>query len=173
MTAADRFVAISGCSGGGKSTLLAALAERGFATVAEPGRRLLADGVLPWGDPVAFVRRAADLAIADYASAALMPGWVFFDRGVIDAASALTHLTGEPALTELGQRYRYHRRVFLAPPWPDIYVQDDARRHGLDRALAEHDRLARDIPTLGYDVLELPRTSVAERVVFVLATLDA
>ncbi|WP_207234152.1 AAA family ATPase [Pseudomonas aeruginosa] len=35
------FVAISGCSGGGKSTLLAELKLRGHAVVEEPGRRII------------------------------------------------------------------------------------------------------------------------------------
>jgi hypothetical protein len=37
----NRFVAISGCSSGGKSTLLAELGRRGHATVEEPGRRIV------------------------------------------------------------------------------------------------------------------------------------
>ena len=37
----DRFVVISGCSGGGKSTLLAELGRRGHAFVEEPGRRIV------------------------------------------------------------------------------------------------------------------------------------
>ena len=36
---------------------------------------------------------------------------------------------------------RYHRRVFIAPPWPEIYVNDPERRHGFDDAVLEHDRL--------------------------------
>jgi predicted ATPase len=35
----NTFIVISGCSGDSKSTLLAELARRGFATVVEPGRR--------------------------------------------------------------------------------------------------------------------------------------
>ena len=37
----DRFVVISGCSGGGKSTLLAELGRRGYAVVEEPGLRIV------------------------------------------------------------------------------------------------------------------------------------
>ena len=79
----DRFVLISGCSGGGKSTLLAELARRGFATVEEPGRRIVReererDGTgLPWIDLPTFARRAIEMAEADYASAAELPGPVF------------------------------------------------------------------------------------------------
>src|SRR6516162_7665665 len=52
----DRFVVISGCSSGGKSTLIAELGKRGHAVVDEPGRRIvkeeLASGgsALPWLD---------------------------------------------------------------------------------------------------------------------------
>jgi predicted ATPase len=37
----DRFVVISGCSGGGKSTLLAELGRRGHTVIEEPGRRIV------------------------------------------------------------------------------------------------------------------------------------
>jgi len=78
------------------------------------------------------------MALADRAAAHSLYGWVFFDRGLIDAAAALQHLTGEPALATLGQANRYHRRVFLTPPWPEIYRTDPERRHGLDRALGSN-----------------------------------
>jgi predicted ATPase len=56
------------------------------------------------------------MALADRAAACSLDAWVFFDRGMIDAAAALHHLTGEPALATRGQANRYHRRVFLTPP---------------------------------------------------------
>jgi hypothetical protein len=105
----DRFVVISGCSGGGKSTLLAELGRRGHAFVEEPGRRIVkeelkgAGSALPWVDAVAFLRRAIVMALADRVSAGTLDGWVFFDRGLVDAAAGLQHLTGEPVLAELGQ----------------------------------------------------------------------
>src|SRR6516165_6560674 len=83
-------------------------------------------------------------------------GWVFFDRGLIDAAAALQHLTGEPVLTTIGQAHRYHHRVFLAPPWPEIYVTDPERRHSFDAAVAEYERLLDVYPSLGYEVTVLP-----------------
>ena len=55
-----------------------------------------------------------EIALADRAAAGSLDGWVFFDRGLIDAAAALEHITGKPVLTALGQVNRYHRRVFLA-----------------------------------------------------------
>ena len=105
----DRFVVISGCSSGGKSTLIAELGKRGYAVVDEPGRRIVKEeltrggSALPWVDRIAFARRAMAIALADRAAAGSLDGWVFFDRGLIDAAAALEDMTGKPMLTALGQ----------------------------------------------------------------------
>ena len=173
----NRFVAISGCSGGGKSTLLAELKARGHAVVEEPGRRIIAEeaasggDALPWADLAAFLRRAIAMALRDREEAADHQGWVFFDRGLVDAASALEALTGEPILHRLCDVHRYHRRMFMAPPWPEIHVTDADRRHGFDAAVAEYERLMQTYPALGYEVLSLPKATVAARANFVLAAL--
>jgi predicted ATPase len=111
------------------------------------------------------------MALADRASAGALDGWVFFDRGLIDAAAGLQHLTSEPALAALGQSHRYHHRVFLTPPWPEIYVTDPERRHGLNMAIAEYSRLLEVYPSLGYEVSVLRKIGVMERADFVLNAL--
>lgn len=174
----NRSVLISGCSGGGKSTLLGELGRRGHAIVEEPGRRIVrqeleSDGAaLPWIDMAAFARRAIEMAIADHAAARGQAGWTFFDRGLIDAAAALQHLTGEPVLDRVSALHRYNSSVFLTPPWPEIYVTDLERRHGFDEAVAEYDRLAAIYPALGYDVVTLPKIAVADRADFILDRLE-
>jgi predicted ATPase len=174
----NRFVVISGCSSGGKSALLAEVGRRGYATVEEPGRRIVKEeltsggSALPWLDRTAFARRAIAMALADRAAAGAWEGWVFFDRGLIDAAAALQHLTGEPVLAALGQDHRYYPMVFLAPPWPEIYVTDAERRHDLATALDEYSRLLATYPSLGYEVSILPKVAVAARVDFVLSRLE-
>lgn len=175
----DRFVTLSGCSGGGKSTLLAALAARGYATIEEPGRRIVAEETarggtaLPWIDLAAFARRAMHMAIEDRQQAAQLPGLVFFDRGLVDAAAALQHATGEDFLSPLVTAHRSNRTVFLTPPWPEIFVGDDARRHDLAAAIAEYERLVAVYAMLGYEAAILPKSPVGERVAFVLQRLGA
>lgn len=168
---------ISGCSGGGKSTLLTELARRGYGAVEEPGRRIVQEELagngarLPWVDGAAFARRAMALALADRAEARRMRGWVFFDRGLVDAASALQHLTGEPVLNRI-RHHRYHRRAFFTPPWPEIYATDSERQHGLQDAILEYARLVSDYPSLGYEVVTLPKVGVSERADFILEALE-
>lgn len=172
--AGSRSVVLSGCSGGGKSTLLAELARRGFPTVSEPGRRIVAEELrgegkaLPWVSLTAFARRAIDMALEDRQQTAAEAGWVFFDRGLIDAAVALQHATGQPASVILSQHERYHCQVFLAPPWPEIYRSDSERQHGLEDAISEYDRLLTTYSELGYQTIILPKIGVSERADFVL-----
>ncbi|OYY75627.1 MAG: ATPase [Sphingomonas sp. 28-62-20] len=174
----ERFVLLSGCSGGGKSTLLAELARRGFAVVAEPGRRIVDSGranggtALPWLDREGFLRRSIDLALADRAVASANDGVTFFDRGLVDAASALEALTGEPAIARYCRDHAYARRVYLTPPWPEIYATDAARQHDLSAAIAEHDRLSALYPALGYETVLIPKVSVTERADFMIASLS-
>lgn len=172
----DRFIILSGCSGGGKSTLLAELARRGFASVEEPGRRIVIEETrnngtaLPWIDIEAFARRAIAMALEDRQKAPA-EGLVFFDRGLIDAASALRHVGGDGFIDTLKNTHRYNPLVFLTPPWPEIYRGDDERRHGFDAAVEEYERLVRDYETLGYDSVVLPKSGIEDRADFILARI--
>lgn len=173
----NSLVIISGCSGGGKSTVLEELERRGHNVVPEPGRRIvqheLAHGgnALPWRDREAFARRAIDLSLQDLAANSANQGWTFFDRGLIDAATALEAYDGGAAVSALATRHRFHRLVFLAPPWPEIYQPDGERRHDLEEATREYVRLEQVYAELGYEVVTLPRIGVAERADFMLFTL--
>ncbi|EQB00137.1 AAA family ATPase [Sphingobium baderi] len=173
----DNHVVISGCSGGGKSTLIEALHRRGHAVVEEPGRRIVREemegtgAALPWVDLSAFARRAIAMALDDRKNASAVDGWVFFDRGLIDAAAALQHASGQPAVTQLGRHHRYHPRVFFAPPWPELFVSDDERPHDLSESMAEYQRLLTAYAALGYEIDILPRAGVEQRADYILARL--
>lgn len=148
------------------------------AVIEEPGRRIVQEQTrtggqaLPWLDMTAFLRGAIDLALDNHANAPRSnTQWVFFDRGLIDAAAALQTLTGDLILEKLSQQHPYNPHVFLAPPWAEIYVQDAERRHDMTAARCEFEQLQRTYPALGYAVSLLPKISVAERADFVLTTL--
>jgi predicted ATPase len=177
--AASRHVILSGCSGGGKSTLLAELGRRGLATVEEPGRKIVAEEArrggraLPWVDLEAFATRAIETALGDRERARGAGTWVFFDRGLIDAAVALEHATGMAAEHTLAGLGRFHRQVFLTPPWPEIYRTDGERRQGIEAGIAEYHRLLDAFERLGYDPIVLPKVEVGARADFVLSCLSS
>lgn len=82
-------------------------------------------------------------------------------------------MLGESAVTRLGRTYRYHGKVFLTPPWPEIYQTDLERRHSLNDAAPKYDHLRELLPSLGYRVIPLPKISVSERADFALRTLQS
>ncbi len=175
---AERFIVISGCSGGGKSTLLEALTARGFVCVPEPGRRIVREeqqtggDALPWVNPRAFAERAVAMARSDLRQAAKNTGVTFFDRGLVDAAVALAHAGGPPFIETLGPLRSYAETVFLAPPWPEIYARDAARQHGFAEAQAEYHRLVDAFFRLGTLTRPLPKGSVESRMSFVIETMS-
>ena len=174
----SRHVILSGCSGGGKSTLLMEMKQRGFETVEEPGRRVVAQEqcgegkALPWVNLGAFAKKAIDIASHDRERVNTAKGWVFFDRGLVDAAVALEFATGISASVTLCETRRYHCQVFLTPPWPEIYKTDRERRHDMDEALGEYRRLFDAFGQLGYERIVLPKIGVKARADFVLNCLS-
>ena len=165
---------ITGCSGGGKSTLVAELARRGYMVVEEPGRRIVRsvsdadDPRLSWNDFQAFAKAAVALAAADYDQVRNLPRPIFFDRGLVDALSALGAASECLLDRDMIERYRYEEEVFVAPPWEEIWQGDIERRHGFDAACAEYDRLMIDYPACGYRPVHLPKTGIDDRADFVL-----
>jgi hypothetical protein len=65
----------------------------------------------------------------------------------------------------------HHNQWRTAPPWPEIYVTDSERRHGLNDAVGEYQRPLDLYPSLGYEVTILPKVSAHERADFVLHAL--
>ncbi len=82
---------------------------------------------------------------------------------------ALAHITGRWPEGDFASAYG--PVMFLAPPWPEIYVGDAERRHGFAEAEVEYHRLAAAYARLGYEVAILPKTPVVERLAFVLERL--
>lgn len=112
--------------------------------------------------------------IANFVQHAATPGHVFFDRSVLDALCGLDHITplSEGELNTWLATYQYFPKIFLLPPWKEIYMNDAERDHTFEHAewvnsitQAWYRRLDR------YQLIEVPKVSVAERCTFVLRAL--
>jgi predicted ATPase len=140
------------------STLVNALGTRGFSMVQEPGRRIVSEelagngNALPWVDLAQFSRRAFSMAQVDLVRAKSFKGYVFFDRGLVDAAVSLQFAGGDAYSSTLRGVRHYADTVFVAPPWAEIFSQDEERRHGFGTAVAEFHRIQAALLDLGYDI---------------------
>jgi predicted ATPase len=172
----DRLIAITGGPGSGKTSLIEALAGRGHAVRPEAGRAIIRDQQiiggrgLPWADPALFAELMLAADLRSHAEAFAGRERVFFDRGVPDIAGYLA-LCGLPIpdhVERAAWQLRYRRTVFIAPPWRDIFTQDAERKQDFTEAERTHAIMAETYPRYGYELIELPRASVAERVAFIL-----
>jgi predicted ATPase len=170
----DLMVVLSGCSGGGKSTLLAEMASRGYQVYPEPGRQIVKEQLsiggsgLPWEDSLKFAELCVSRALFFYNCAMPVEKPVLFDRSIVDNISGIERI-GIPLPQSLRvalQRYRYAHRVYLVPPWQELFAQDDERRHSFADAEAEFVSLEKAYTGLGYEVVLIPKGTPGERVSF-------
>ncbi|MGD0190090.1 MAG: AAA family ATPase [Rhizomicrobium sp.] len=177
--ASDRFIVLTGCSGSGKSSLLNALARRGYAVVPEPGRQVIREqnyiggDATPGDNPVKFLEFTISRTMHQMICAASTRSYVFFDRSIIDQLGGFVVLAREiPVhLEKAADVFRYHRRVFVMPPWRDIFRNDAERTHGFEDAVRMYGVQMKAYERFGYELVLLPQTTVEERADFVLRSL--
>jgi len=128
---------------------------------------------LPWSDRRAFAELMLSWEIRSYRAALKLNGSVIFDRGVPDVVGYLrvSNLPIPSHVDKAARIFRYHHRVFVAPPWPEIFARDAERKQSFEEARATYEAMAETYSALGYQLVPLPLASVEERVQFVLAAI--
>lgn len=172
----NRFFVITGGPGSGKTSLIEVLRSRGYACSTEAGRGIIQDQVaiqgraLPWCDPMLFAELMLAWDMRSYHLAEQSRGPVFFDRGVADVLAYL-RLMKIPApdhMERAATAFAYNRDVFIAPPWREIFGQDQERKQDFDEAQRTYEALVATYTSCDCKLIEIPCVSVEERVRFVL-----
>ena len=173
----NRFV-VTGGPGGGKTTILTALAERGYNFAPESARRIIKNrltaGLSPRPEPIPFAHEILSADIEKYRKIDASDCPTFFDRSVLDA---LFMLDAENALTlaqaeRYIQNFPYNRTVFLLSPWKEIYTTDSERDQTFEQAVEVCEGMERWYQQWGYEMLEVPHSNVEKRVLFILEAVD-
>ncbi len=178
---ADNFYIISGGPGAGKTTLIDALGALGYITVPEAGRAILEEqgwlggSAMPEEDREKYGQLMAERSIEAYLSVQEVTGPVFFDRGLPELPGYFAYFLKRdvPAALRLAvDAKRYNRTVFLTPPWREIHVTDDKRTQDFAEATRNYEGAKRCYTEEGYEVIDIPRLSVDERVGFILDVIS-
>ena len=171
----NRLIVLTGAPGAGKTTLIEALQRAGFARSVEAGRAIIQDQAaiggtaLPWRDPAAFADLMLSWDMRSYRMAAEHAGFVFFDRGIPDVTGYL-RLSGLPVPDHVHKAaaiFRYHRRVFIAPPWPAIFKPDAERKQSLHEAERTYEAMVATYTSYGYELVRLPLVRIEQRLRFI------
>jgi predicted ATPase len=175
--ALPRRIVIAGGPGSGKSTLLRALAESGEICYEESSRVLIreqlarAGRLVPWGDLPAFAQECSERMRAQLADSA-RHGRCFFDRGLPDLIGYLSHGGhGAPDAWRAASR-AYASAVFFAPPWREIFVNDAERPQSFAEAQELSAHIRRAYLDCGFQLIDLAKGSVTDRLRQVLRSLD-
>ncbi len=170
-------IVITGGPGAGKTTLLLALQARGYTIVSDSARAIIQDrrrrGLSPRPNVDEFVHETLRMDIENFVHHAATPGHVFFDRSVLDALCGLDRVTplNQSELRMWLSKYQYCSKVFVLPPWKAIYVNDAERDHTFEHAEWVNSITQEWYRRCRYQLIEVPKVSVAERCTYVLQAL--
>jgi predicted ATPase len=177
----NNFHIVTGGPGSGKTSLIEALRQRGYTCPPEAGRGIIQDQVriegnaLPWKDQLLFAELMLSWDMRSYHAAEECAGSVFFDRGIPDVLGylRLVGITAPQHVHNAAVAFRYNPKVFVTPPWPEIYCQDVERKQDIAEAVRTYEALVATYADLNYQLVEIPRCTVSERVSFVLEETKA
>ena len=181
MANTEHMIVVTGGPGSGKSSLIDAMAQRGFRTMPEAGRAIIRDQIriggkaLPWADRAVFAELMLGWELRSYQEALASDALVLMDRGMPDVVGYLT-LCGLPVPAHFetaAKTYPYNKRVFLAPYWDAIFTQDTERKQDRQEAEATGMVMAETYGRLGYQIVELPLVGIEQRADFVAENLRA
>ena len=169
-------IIITGAPCTGKTTILQTLAKMGYSTFDEVAREVIkqelhkGSDVLPWQNINAFSKAVLPFQINNFKKA--VEGLNFYDRGILDIA-AYQEKSNQAIFEELEKaikEHRYHEKVFITPPWKEIYVNDNERKESFEDAMEIHDYLVKVYTENNYQLIEIPKMSLEERLRFVLSS---
>ena len=172
----NEIIVIIGGPGSGKTSVINQLSALGHCCYPEVSRAITqqakADGIdqLFLTNPILFSQKLLEGRIDQYKNARNEAcKVVFIDRGIPDVLAYLKFVDDE--YSEVFETacldYKYSK-IFVLSPWKEIYISDNERYESFEQSEKIHNHLVDTYKSYGYNLIEVPKESVENRVSFIL-----
>ncbi len=174
-------IVITGGPGSGKTALIKYLEDQGHKVMHEISREIILaaqrDGIeqLFLDNPILFSEKLMEGRLKQYHEGEnCNTKTLFYDRGMPDVTAYMDFVnTRYPKkFSETCFTYKYDK-IFVLPPWEEIYEQDNERYESFEQAEKLFDFLKRGYENYGYKTFEVPVGSIKDRVEFIIAKVKA
>lgn len=172
-------VVLIGGPGSGKTTLIEKLTEQGHVCYPEISREVILEA-RQQGIEQLFLEKPllfSELLLEGrkkqfHAAKADVAEIVFIDRGIPDVL-AYMHYIGDayPAFFDQACRDHVYTKIFFLPPWEEIYTADEARYENYEQAKLIAGHLQETYRSYGYNLIEVPKDTPENRILFILGHL--
>jgi predicted ATPase len=176
---AKEIVVIIGGPGSGKTTLIEKLIEKGYTCYPEISREVILEARIQGIEqlflekPLLFSELLLEGRKKQYKQATDEAcDVIFIDRGIPDVL-AYMHYIGDayPAFFDEACKDHKYSKIFFLPPWEEIYTSDDARYENFEQAKLIADHLMETYKKYGYNLIEVPKDTPDNRILFILGHL--
>ncbi len=178
-----RFV-ITGGPGFGKTTIINRLEAMGYNCFHEFSRSLKLEEAKKLGGSISWTKldersqddfslKVCKRRIEQYL-AAPENELSFYDRGIPDVVAYLK-MAKQPISSfynEIISSHSYETKLFLTPPWQEIFRNDNERIESYDEAVVAHRHLQHTYEELGYTTLDIPCIDVEGRIQFIIDEIN-
>jgi predicted ATPase len=98
---------------------------------------------------------------------------IFFDRGLPDTICymKMEKLPISKNLIQLVETFLYNRKVFILPPWKEIYITDAERKQNWEEAVETYEQMRLTYAELGYELVVVPKDTTEKRCQFILEVI--
>ena len=99
---------------------------------------------------------------------------VFFDRGTGDVLAYMDFFKQDYGANfeDICKKHRYDQ-IFILPPWRQIYKRDNESLETFTEAEQLHTHLSNTYARFGYSPIEVPKTTIENRIQFILESLKS
>ncbi|WP_310556356.1 ATP-binding protein [Flavobacterium sp.] len=173
---AKEIVVIIGGPGTGKSTIIDGLVAKGYSCYPEISRQVTLEAQENGIDqlflekPLLFSELLLEGRIKQYQDAQNeLQEIVFIDRGIPDVL-AYMHYIGDsyPEFFDKACHNYKYTKIFMLPPWREIYISDNERYENYEQAKEIYKHLVETYQKYNYNLIEVPKDTVDNRILFIL-----